>query len=157
MFDRFTDDAQRVMDLARRAAQALGHDCIGTEHLLLGLLEEPTGAAARILEQLGVSPTAIRAEIERRTEQGTTPARGPQLPFTLGAKRVLEMALEEAQTLGYRLIGTEHLLLGLVREGDGAAARALGELGVSSAEIRVRMLEMLGDEPPAAATPSPPA
>jgi ATP-dependent Clp protease ATP-binding subunit ClpC len=148
MFDRFTERARKVMTLARQEAQKLNNDYIGTEHILLGLVQEGSGVAAQVLKNLDVDLRKVRAEVERLVEQGTSPVSGSQLPFTPRAKRVLELALEEAQNLGHNYIGTEHLLLGLIRESDGPAAHVLQNLGVKPEEVREEVVELLGAEPP---------
>ncbi len=151
MFDRFTERARKVMTLARQEAQKLNNDYIGTEHILLGLVQEGSGVAAQVLKNLDVDLRKVRAEVERLVEQGTNPVSGSQLPFTPRAKRVLELALEEAQNLGHNYIGTEHLLLGLIRESDGPAAHVLQNLGVKPEEVREEVVELLGADPPAGA------
>ncbi len=147
MFDRFTERARKVMTLAWQEAERLRNDYIGTEHLILGLLLEGSGIAARVLKNLGMDLFRVRAEVELLVEHGTTPIGGGQLPFTPRAKRVLELALEEAQTLGHNYIGTEHLLLGLVRESDGPAAHVLQNLGVTREAVRAGVVELLGSDP----------
>ena len=150
MFDRFTERARKVMTLARQEAQKLNNDYIGTEHILLGLVQEGSGVAAQVLKNLEVDLRKVRAEVERLVEQGTSPVTGTQLPFTPRAKRVLELALEEAQNLGHNYIGTEHLLLGLIRESDGPAAHVLQNLGVKPEEVREEVVELLGADAPSA-------
>ncbi|MHC4923069.1 MAG: ATP-dependent Clp protease ATP-binding subunit [Planctomycetota bacterium] len=149
MFDRFTERARKVMTLARQEAQKLNNDYIGTEHILLGLVQEGSGVAAQVLKNLDVDLRKVRAEVERLVEQGTSAISGSQLPFTPRAKRVLELALEEAQNLGHNYIGTEHLLLGLIRESDGPAAHVLQNLGVKPEEVREEVVELLGADTPA--------
>jgi Clp amino terminal domain, pathogenicity island component len=128
MFERFTDRARRVVVLSQEEAVGLKHNYIGTEHLLLGLIREREGVAAKALESLGISLEAVRAEVEEIIGEGqTTP--GGQIPFTPRAKKVLELSLREALQLGHNYIGTEHILLGLVREGEGVAAQVLVKLG----------------------------
>jgi len=145
MFDRFTDRARRVMQLARAEAVRLNHDYIGTEHVLLGLIQEGSGVAASVLRNLGVDLQRIRQEIERTVRRGASPApRTGQLPFTPRAKKVLEFAIEEANSLGHNYIGTEHLLLGLLRETSGRAAKVLEALGVRLRDVREEVLELLG-------------
>jgi hypothetical protein len=128
MFERFTDRARRVVVLSQEEAVGLKHNYIGTEHLLLGLIREREGVAARALESLGISLEAVRAQVEEIIGQGQTAAIG-QIPFTPRAKKVLELSLREALQLGHNYIGTEHILLGLVREGEGVAAQVLVKLG----------------------------
>ena len=130
MFDRFTDRARKVMGLARQEAQRLGHDYIGTEHVLLGLIQEGNGVASDVLKSLDIDLKKIRQEVEKLVSPGNTMVTMGQLPFTPRAKKVLELALEEAQNLGHNYIGTEHLLLGLIRENEGIAAQVLMNLNV---------------------------
>ena len=126
MFDRFTERARKVMSLARLEAQRFYHDYVGTEHILLALVKEGTGVAAVVLKKMGVELKAVRDEIERTVERGPQPvSQSQQLPYTPRAKKVLELSLEEARNLGHHYIGTDHLLLGLLREHDGFAAQAL--------------------------------
>jgi hypothetical protein len=156
MFDRFTERARKVMTLSRQEAQKLNNDYIGTEHILLGLVQEGSGVAAQVLKNLGVDLRKVRAEVERLVEQGNSPVTGAQLPFTPRAKRVLELALEEAQDLGHHYIGTEHLLLGLIREKDGPAAHVLQGLGVKREDVRDGVCKLLGVEVPAGGAQDPP-
>jgi len=146
MFDRFTDRARKVMGLARQEAQRFNHDYIGTEHILLGLIQEGSGVAADVLKNLDVDPKRIRQEIEKLVSHGTTMVTMGQLPFTPRAKKVLELALEEASNLGHNYIGTEHLLLGLIREQEGIAAQVLQNLSVRLEDVREEVLELLGAE-----------
>ena len=132
MFERFTDRARRVLVLAQEEARLLNHSFIGTEHILLGLIHEGEGVAAKALEQLGVSLEAVREKVEETIGlSGTAPTGSP--PFTPRAKKVLELSLREALQLGHNYIGTEHMLLGLVREGEGVAAQVLVSLGADLA------------------------
>ena len=144
MFDRFTDRARKVMALARKEAQRFNHDFIGTEHILLGLIQEGSGVAANVLKNLDVEPNKIRGEIEKHVQTGPAMVSMGQLPFTPRAKKVLELSQEEANELGHNYIGTEHLLLGLIREQDGVAAQVLLELGVKLDEVKSEVLELLG-------------
>ncbi len=144
MFDRFTDRARKVMALARREAQRFNHDFIGTEHILLGLVQEGSGVAANVLKNLGVDGNKIRGEIEKHVQSGPSMVSMGQLPFTPRAKKVLELSQEEANELGHNYIGTEHLLLGLIRENDGVAAQVLMDLGVKLEEVKEEVLELLG-------------
>ncbi len=146
MFERFTERARKVMSLARQEAQRLNHEYIGTEHILLGLIQEGSGVAANVLKNLDVDPRKIRAEIERIVKPGSGTIQMGQLPFTPRAKKVLELALEEANNLGHNYIGTEHLLLGLLRENDSVAAQALTSVGLKLEELRDEVLEFLGAE-----------
>src|SRR6185503_19954998 len=144
MFDRFTERARKVMSLARQEAQRFNHDYIGTEHILLGLVQEGSGVAAQVLRNLEVEPRKIRIEVEKIVKNGTNMVTMGQLPFTPRAKKVLELALEEAQNLGHNYIGTEHLLLGLIRENEGITAQVLLNLGTKLEEVREEVLELLG-------------
>jgi Clp amino terminal domain, pathogenicity island component len=146
MFERFTDRARRVIVLAQEEARLLDHDYIGTEHILLGLIREREGVAAQALESLGISLEAVRAEVEQVIGRGqTTP--GPQIPFTPRSKKVLELSLREARSLGHDYIGTEHILLGLIREGEGVAAQVLVKLGADLSRVRQQAIELLSGEP----------
>jgi prophage maintenance system killer protein len=141
-FRRFTDRARRAICLAQEEALLLRHDYVGTEHLLLGLLDEGEGVAAKALESLGVSHESVRAQVEEIIGHGPNPAAG-QVPFTPSAKKVLELSLREALALGHHYIGTEHLLLALLREGDGVAAQVLVRLGADHARVLERVLGLL--------------
>ena len=144
MFDKFTDRARKVMALARKEAQRFNHDFIGTEHVLLGLVSEGSGVAANVLTNIEIDSSKIRAEIEKQVRPGPAMVSMGQVPFTPRAKKVLELCQEEANELNHNYIGTEHLLLGLIREEDGVAAQVLKELGVSLEEVRNEVLELLG-------------
>ena len=144
MFDRFTDRARKVMALARKEAQRFNHDFIGTEHILLGLIQEGSGVAANVLKNLGVEINKIRSEIEKNVQSGPSMVTMGQLPFTPRAKKVLELSMEEANELGHNYIGTEHLLLGLIRENDGVAAQVLVDRGLKLEDVRCEVLELLG-------------
>jgi ATP-dependent Clp protease ATP-binding subunit ClpC len=148
VFDRFTDRARKVMGLARQEAQRLNHEYIGTEHILLGLVQEESGVAANVLKNMDVDLKKIRIEVEKLVQSGGATVTMGQLPFTPRAKKVLEYALEEASQLGHNYIGTEHLLLGLLRESDGVAAQVLLNLGLKLEEVREEVLELLGAELP---------
>ena len=143
MFERFTDRARRVVVLAQEEARLLGHNYIGTEHLLLGLAHEGEGVAARALEQLGVSLEAVRTEVEEIIGHGGSSSSG-YIPFTPRAKKVLELGLREALQLGHDFIGTEHILLGLVREGEGVAAQVLVKMGATLTQVQSQVMELLG-------------
>ncbi|MBL8840704.1 MAG: ATP-dependent Clp protease ATP-binding subunit [Planctomycetes bacterium] len=147
MFDRFTDRARKVMGLAKAEAQRLNHEYIGTEHILLGLVQEGSGVAANVLKNMNIDLKRIRAEIEKIVKGSPTMVTQGNLPFTPRAKKVLELAVEEASNLGHNYIGTEHLLLGLIKENEGIAARVLLNLGVKLEEVRDEILEFLGAEP----------
>ena len=144
MFDKFTDRARKVMALARKEAQRFNHDFIGTEHILLGLIQEGSGVAANVLKNLGVEISKIRSEIEKNVQSGPSMVTMGQLPFTPRAKKVLELSMEEANELGHNYIGTEHLLLGLIRENDGVAAQVLLDLNLKLEDVRFEVLELLG-------------
>src|SRR6266851_5140915 len=158
MFERFTDRARRVVVLAQEEARMLNHNYIGTEHILLGLIHEGEGVAAKALESLGISLEAVRRQVEEIIGQGQQGPSG-HIPFTPRAKKVLELALREALQLGHNYIGTEHILLGLISEGEGVAAQVLVRLGVDLSRVRQQVIQLLhgyqGQEPAAAAgTPS---
>src|SRR5919112_1989498 len=143
MFERFTERARQVVVLAQDEARALKHNYIGTEHILLGLLREEEGLAARVLESLDITVEEVRAQVVRIVGQGDEVTTG-QIPFTPRAKRVLELTLREAVFLGHNHIGTEHILLGLVREGEGVAARVLLDFDADAERIRNQIIRMLG-------------
>ena len=147
MFDRFTDRARKVMGLARQEAQRLNHEYIGTEHILLGLVQEGSGVAANVLKNLDVDLRKVRQEVEKLVKTGPSMVTMGQLPFTPRAKKVLELALEEASSLGHNYIGTEHILLGLIKEQDGKAAKVLTNLSVQLDAVRNEILDFLGAEP----------
>ncbi len=144
MFDKFTDRARKVMALARKEAQRFNHDFIGTEHILLGLVQEGSGVAATVLKNLDVEASKIRKEIEKSVQSGHSMIHMSQVPFTPRAKRVLELCQEAAKELRHNYIGTEHLLLGLIREEQGLAASVLKDLGLSLDEVRTEVLDILG-------------
>jgi ATP-dependent Clp protease ATP-binding subunit ClpC len=148
MFDRFTDRARRVMGLARQEAQRFNHEYIGTEHILLGLIQEGSGVAANVLRNLDIDLDKIRREVEKIVQSGPSMVTMGQLPFTPRAKKVLELAVEEASNLGHNYIGTEHLLLGLIRENEGVAAQVLLNLGLKLEDVREEVLELLGADMP---------
>ncbi len=147
MFDRFTDRAKKVMNLARQEAQRFNHEYLGTEHVLLGLVQEGSGVAANVLKNMGIDLTKIRSEVEKLVKTGPSMVTMGQLPFTPRAKKVLELSMEEAQSLGHNYIGTEHLLLGLIKENEGIASRVLTNLGVKLEDVREEVLEFLGADP----------
>ena len=163
MFERFTDRARRVVVLAQEEARLLNHNYIGTEHILLGLIHEGEGVAAKALESLGISLEAVRQQVEEIIGQGGSSPSG-HIPFTPRAKKVLELSLREALQLGHNYIGTEHILLGLIREGEGVAAQVLVKLGADLNRVRQQVIQLLsgyqGKEPqatgagPAEGTPS---
>ncbi|CAB4887838.1 MAG: AAA domain-containing protein [Actinobacteria bacterium] len=153
MFERFTDRARRVVVLAQEEARMLNHNYIGTEHILLGLIHEGEGVAAKALESLGISLEAVRSQVEEIIGQGQQAPSG-HIPFTPRAKKVLELSLREALQLGHNYIGTEHILLGLIREGEGVAAQVLVKLGADLNRVRQQVIQLLsgyqGKEPAAA-------
>jgi ATP-dependent Clp protease ATP-binding subunit ClpC len=142
MFERFTDRARRVVVLAQEEARMLNHNYIGTEHILLGLIKEGEGVAAKGLEALGISLDAVRTQVEEIIGQGQQAPSG-HIPFTPRAKKVLELSLREALQLGHNYIGTEHILLGLIREGDGVAAQVLVKLGADLNRVRQQVIQLL--------------
>ena len=144
MFERFTEKAIKVIMLAQEEARRLGHNFVGTEQILLGLIGEGTGVAAKVLKSMGVNLKDSRVEVEKIIGRGSGFV-AVEIPFTPRAKRVLELSLEEARQLGHNYIGTEHLLLGLIREGEGVAARVLENLGVDLAKVRTQVIRMLGE------------
>lgn len=153
MFERFTDRARRVIVLAQEEARGLNHNYIGTEHILLGLIHEGEGVAAKALESMGISLEAVRQEVEEIIGQGTEPPVG-HIPFTPRAKKVLELSLREGLQMGHKYIGTEFLLLGLIREGEGVAAQVLVKLGADLPRVRQQVIQLLsgyegGDSPEA--------
>ena len=153
MFERFTDRARRVVVLAQEEARMLNHNYIGTEHILLGLIHEGEGVAAKSLESLGISLEGVRSQVEEIIGQGQQAPSG-HIPFTPRAKKVLELSLREALQLGHNYIGTEHILLGLIREGEGVAAQVLVKLGADLNRVRQQVIQLLsgyqGKEPAAA-------
>ena len=142
MFERFTDRARRVVVLAQEEARLLNHNYIGTEHILLGLIHEGEGVAAKALESLGISLEAVRSQVEEIIGQGGQSPSG-HIPFTPRAKKVLELSLREALQLGHNYIGTEHILLGLIREGEGVAAQVLVKLGADLSRVRQQVIQLL--------------
>ncbi len=158
MFERFTDRARRVVVLAQEEARMLNHNYIGTEHILLGLIHEGEGVAAKALESLGISLEAVRSQVEEIIGQGQQAPSG-HIPFTPRAKKVLELSLREALQLGHNYIGTEHILLGLIREGEGVAAQVLVKLGADLGRVRQQVIQLLSGyqgkgEPAAAGGPA---
>jgi len=142
MFERFTDRARRVVVLAQEEARLLNHSYIGTEHILLGLIHEGEGVAAKALESLSISLEAVRSQVEEIIGQGGSSPSG-HIPFTPRAKKVLELSLREALQLGHNYIGTEHILLGLIREGEGVAAQVLVKLGADLSRVRQQVIQLL--------------
>ena len=145
MFEKFTDRARRVVVLAQEEARMLNHNYIGTEHILLGLIREREGVAARALESLGIGLETARQRVEETIGRGPRAPSGG-IPFTPRAKTVLELSLREARALRHNHIGTEHILLGLIREGDGAAAHVLAGLGADLDRARQQVIKLLNDQ-----------
>jgi ATP-dependent Clp protease ATP-binding subunit ClpC len=145
MFERFTQRARQVVVLAQEEARALGHEYIGTEHVLLGLLREDQGLAARVLESFDITVERVRAQVVRVVGSGDEPTSGP-IPFTPRAEKVLELALLDAQSLGHNYVETQHILLGLMDEKEGAAVRILLDFDVHSDEVRNEVIRMLSPE-----------
>ncbi|MGN6505687.1 MAG: Clp protease N-terminal domain-containing protein, partial [Tepidisphaeraceae bacterium] len=154
MFERFTDRARKVMALANQEAQRFNHEYIGTEHILLGLVKEGSGVGANVLKNLDVDLRKVRLEVEKLVKSGPEMVTMGKLPQTPRAKKVIEYAIEEARNLNHNYVGTEHLLLGLLREHDGVAAQVLMNLGLKLEEVREEVLNLLGagveNEEPAA-------
>jgi ATP-dependent Clp protease ATP-binding subunit ClpC len=144
VFERFTDKARRVVVLAQEEARLLNHNYIGTEHVLLGLVREGKGVAAQALKSMGIGLEAVRGQVELIIGQGQAAPTG-HIPFTPRAKKVLEFSLREALQLGHNYIGTEHILLGLVREGEGVAAQVLQQLGADLNRVRQAVIRLLGE------------
>jgi ATP-dependent Clp protease ATP-binding subunit ClpA len=143
MFERFDGQARRAIDLAQEEARMLSHDYIGTEHILLGLIHGGEGVAAQALESLGVSLDAARLQVEQIVGRGQQPSSSGHIPYTPRAKKVLELSLREALQLGHHYIGTEHILLGLIREGDGVAAQVLKDLVADLNRVRQQVIQLL--------------
>ncbi|MBI4227770.1 MAG: NDP-hexose 4-ketoreductase, partial [Candidatus Omnitrophica bacterium] len=148
MFNRFTERARKVILLAKEEAKRFNHDYIGTEHILLGLIREGEGVAAAVLQNLGLSSDQIRLEVEKLVQLGPSTIVSGDIPFTPKAKKVIELAMDEARNLGHHYIGTEHLLLGLIREGEGIAAQVLVNLGLDLGKVRQEVMELLGSSTP---------
>ena len=157
MFERFSEEARQVVVLAQEAARDLRHNYIGTEHILLGLLREPTSPAGRVLEALGVTLEQVRIDVVRIVGSSPEPS-AAQIPFTPRAKKVLELALREALSLGHNYIGPEHILLGLTRENEGVASRILLDLGADAERIRNEVITVLSGPgaPGSRVAPAPP-
>ena len=146
-FDRFTDHAKETFKLARQEAQRFDHEYLGTEHILLGLVQERSGVAANVLKNMGIDLNKIRMEVEKTVKTGPSMVTMGELPFTPRAKKVLELSMEEAGNLGHNYIGTEHLLLGLIKESEGIAAQVLLDNGLQLSDARERVLDFLGAVP----------
>jgi ATP-dependent Clp protease ATP-binding subunit ClpC len=144
MFERFTDRARRVVVQAQEEARILGHHYVGTEHVLLGLIDEGSGVAAKVLESLGISQETVRQRVEEASGRGEQAPSG-HIPFTPQSKKLLELALSESRALGHDYIGTEHILLGLIREGSGVAAQVLTGLGADLNGAREQVIRLLDE------------
>src|SRR5580700_10707253 len=147
MFERFTDRARKVMQLANQEAQRFNHEYVGTEHVLLGLIKEGSGVAANVLRNLEVDLRKIRNEVEKIVQAGPEMVTMGKLPQTPRAKKAIEYAIEEARNLNHNYVGTEHLLLGLLREQEGVAAQVLMNLGLKLEDVREEVLNLLGHNP----------
>ncbi|EQD82253.1 hypothetical protein N599_31675, partial [Saccharopolyspora erythraea D] len=145
MFERFTERARRVVVLAQEEARTLNHNYIGTEHILLGLVHEGEGVAAKALESLGVSPEGVRRQVEEIIGRGDQDSPSGNIPFTPRGKKVLELSLREALQLGHNYIGTEHILLGLIREAEGVAAQVLVKLDADLDRVRREVNRLISD------------
>src|SRR5689334_755820 len=150
MYERFTDRARKVMQLANQEAQRFNHEYIGTEHILLGLVKEGSGVAANVLKNLDIDLKKIRSEVEKVVQHGRQldQAVMGRIPQTPRAKKVIEYAIEEARGLRHNYVGTEHLLLGLIRESEGVAAQVLTNLGLTRDRIRAEVMNLLGQTAP---------
>jgi ATP-dependent Clp protease ATP-binding subunit ClpC len=144
MYERFTDRARKVMQLANQEAQRFNHEYIGTEHILLGLVKEGSGVAANVLKNLDVDLRRIRLEVEKLVQSGPEMVTMGKLPQTPRAKKVIEYSMEEARNLNHNYVGTEHILLGLLREQEGVAAQVLINLGMKLEDVREEVLNLLG-------------
>src|SRR6266850_6592641 len=144
MYERFTDRARKVMQLANQEAQRFNHEYVGTEHILLGLVKEGSGVAANVLKNLDIDLRKIRLEVEKIVQAGPDMVTMGKLPQTPRAKKVIEYAIEEARNLNHNYVGTEHLLLGLLREQEGVAAQVLMNLGLKLDDVREEVLNLLG-------------
>ena len=143
MYERFTDRARKVMQLANQEAQRFNHEYIGTEHVLLGLVEEGSGVAANVLKNLDVDLRKIRLEVEKLVQSGPEMVTMGKLPQTPRAKKVIEYSMEEARNLNHNYVGTEHILLGLLREQEGVAAQVLVKLGADLSRVRQQVIQLL--------------
>jgi ATP-dependent Clp protease ATP-binding subunit ClpC len=151
MFDRFTERARKVIILAKEEAKRFNHDYIGTEHILLGLIKEGESVAAAVLQNLGLSLDTIRLEVEKLVQFGPSTIVSGDIPFTPKAKKVIELAMDEARRLGHNYIGTEHLLLGLIKEGEGVASHVLMNVGLDLNKVRAEVIKLLGSSTPGSA------
>ncbi|HNX68802.1 MAG TPA: ATP-dependent Clp protease ATP-binding subunit [Candidatus Omnitrophota bacterium] len=156
MFDRFTERARKVIILAKEEAKRFNHDYIGTEHILLGLIKEGESVAAAVLQNLGLSLDTIRLEVEKLVQFGPSTVVSGDIPFTPKAKKVIELAMDEARRLGHNYIGTEHLLLGLIKEGEGVASHVLMNVGLDLNKVRAEVIKLLGSTTPGGEPGTPP-
>jgi ATP-dependent Clp protease ATP-binding subunit ClpC len=147
MFERFTDQARRVIVLAQEEAMLLNHDHIGTEHILLGLTHAGSGVAAQALQSLGIAQDAVRQQVQEVVGRGAPGSQSQDIPFTPQAKKALELAQREGVQFGHDYIGAEHILLGLLREGEGPAVQVLVRMGVDLNQVREQVAELLGVYP----------
>jgi len=154
MFDRFTERARKVIILAKEEAKRFNHDYIGTEHILLGLIKEGESVAAAVLQNLGLSLDTIRLEVEKLVQFGPATIVSGDIPFTPKAKKVIELAMDEARRLGHNYIGTEHLLLGLIKEGEGVASHVLMNVGLDLNKVRAEVIKLLGSSTPSGSSGS---
>jgi ATP-dependent Clp protease ATP-binding subunit ClpC len=154
MFERFTDRARRVVVSAQNEARSLDHDFLGTEHLLLALIDEGSGVGPKALEAMQINTDTVREKVEEIAGRGQTPPRAGHIPFTPQAKKVLELSLREALQLGHNYIGTEHILLGLIREGDGVAGQVLVNLGADLDRTRMQVSQLLASRRSEEAVPT---
>src|SRR6187402_284330 len=143
MYERFTDRARKVMQLANQEAQRFNHEYIGTEHVLLGLIQEGSGVAANVLKNLDVDLQKIRTEVEKLVQRGPDMVTMGKVPQTPRAKKVIEYAIEESRNLNHNHVGTEHILLGLLREQEGVAAQVLGNLGLNLDDVRAETFKLM--------------
>src|SRR5476651_2012298 len=155
MYERFTDRARKVMQLANQEAQRFNHEYIGTEHILLGLIKEGSGVAANVLKNLEIDLRKIRLEVEKIVQTGPDMVTMGKLPQTPRAKKVIEYSIEEARNLNHNYVGTEHLLLGLLREQEGVAAQVLMNLGLKLEDVREEVLNLLRHNMPDQASEGP--
>ncbi|HOE67316.1 MAG TPA: Clp protease N-terminal domain-containing protein, partial [Candidatus Hydrogenedentes bacterium] len=146
MWERFTERAKHVVSAAREEATRLGSEYVRTEHILLGICREPDGIAARALENLGIDVEVLALEIEQQVQRGNAVVSGDDITFTPRAKKVLELAVEEARRFNHSYIGTEHILLGLVKEGEGIAAKVLQDMKIDLERIQTEVVRLLGDQ-----------
>ena len=153
MFERFTDRARRVVVTAQNEARSHDHDYIGTEHILLGLIDEGSGVGVKVFASMGISTDAVRQQVEEIIGRGQGAPQG-HIPFTPPSKKVLELSLREALDLGHTYIGTEHILLGLIREDEGVAARVLAGFGVDLNRAREQVVQLLAGRNPGAPGPA---